>query len=208
MNIDNIKATFQKYWKVALFVLLLLALAFAFFKIQHLEKQVEQDKQTVTVMSSDHAQNQNALQNELDISKKDAQILAGYIKGIQAGTTAPNTSFTVTSSTPEGAVRELVTRIEKQDTTLPKEVYDKTDKTVVTEQPDNKDYQVGVYKINTYRNWEMGTGIGVQNNNWYVPISLQRNYDKNHSIEAEVHIDKDIVNKHISGGAIKWNVHF
>ena len=208
MSLENIRAIFQKYWKVALFVLMLIVFAFMFFKIQHLEQQAEKNKQEVQVMTADHAKNVNALQNELGVNKHNAEMLADYIQGIQQGKTSPNASFVVTSGPPEQAVREVVTRIEQHDTTLPPQVYEKTDKTVVSEQPDNKDYQVGVYKINTYRNWEAGVGVGVHDNNWYIPVSLQRNYDKNHSIEAEVHLDKDIVNKHISGGAVKWNVHF
>lgn len=178
------------------------------FKIQHLEQQVEKDKQEVQVITSEHANNVNALQNELGANKQNAEVLAKYIQGIQTGRVAPNAAFTITSSSPDQVVKEVVTRIESHDTTLPPSVYDKSDKTVVAQQPDNKDYQVGVYKINTYRNWEAGIGVGVQDGNVYVPISLQRNYDKNHSVEAEVHLDKDIMKKNVSGGALKWNIHF
>ena len=208
LNLDNIKAIFQKYWKVAFSILVLIIFICMLFKIQHLEQQVEKDKQEVQVITSEHAKNVNALQNELGVNKQNAEVLAKYIQGIQTGRVAPNAAFTITSSSPEQVVKEVVTRIESRDTTLPPSVYDKSDKTVVTQQPDNKDYQVGVYKINTYRNWEAGIGVGVQDGNVYVPISLQRNYDKNHSIEAEVHLDKDIMEKNVSGGALKWNIHF
>ena len=208
LNLDNIKAIFQKYWKVAFSIIVLIIFICMLFKIQHLEQQVEKDKQEVQVITSEHAKNVNALQNELGVNKQNAEVLAKYIQGIQTGRVAPNAAFTITSSSPEQVVKEVVTRIESRDTTLPPSVYDKSDKTVVTQQPDNKDYQVGVYKINTYRNWEAGIGVGVQDGNVYVPISLQRNYDKNHSIEAEVHLDKDIMEKNVSGGALKWNIHF
>lgn len=208
LNLDNIKAIFQKYWKVAFSILVLIIFICMLFKIQHLEQQVEKDKQEVQVITSEHAKNVNALQNELGVNKQNAEVLAKYIQGIQTGRVAPNAAFTITSSSPDQVVKEVVTRIESHDTTLPPSVYDKSDKTVVTQQPDNKDYQVGVYKINTYRNWEAGIGVGVQDGNVYVPISLQRNYDKNHSVEAEVHLDKDIMEKNVSGGALKWNIHF
>lgn len=208
LNLDNIKAIFQKYWKVAFSILVLIIFICMLFKIQHLEQQVEKDKQEVQVITSEHAKNVNALQNELGVNKQNAEVLAKYIQGIQTGRVAPTAAFTITSSSPEQVVKEVVTRIESRDTTLPPSVYDKSDKTVVTQQPDNKYYQVGVYKINTYRNWEAGIGVGVQDGNVYVPISLQRNYDKNHSIEAEVHLDKDIMEKNVSGGALKWNIHF
>lgn len=208
LNLDNIKAIFQKYWKVAFSILVLIIFICMLFKIQHLEQQVEKDKQEVQVITSEHAKNVNALQNELGVNKQNAEVLAKYIQGIQTGRVAPNAAFTITSSSPDQVVKEVVTRIESHDTTLPPSVYDKSDKTVVTQQPDNKDYQVGVYKINTYRNWEAGIGVGVQDGNVYVPISLQRNYDKNHSVEVEVHLDKDIMEKNVSGGALKWNIHF
>ena len=38
-------------------------------------------------------------------------------------------------------------------------------------------------------NWEVGTGVGVTNGHLYVPISLQRNYKYNKSIQLEVHLD-------------------
>lgn len=162
MSMENVKAIFLKYWKVAFFIIMLVVFAFMFFKIQHLEQQADKDKQEIQTMTAEHARNVNSLQNELGVNKQNAEVLAGYIKGIQANKTQPNTTFTIASTSPERAVERIIERMGSHDTTLPPLVYEKSDKTVVAPQPDNKDYQVGVYKINTYRNWEAGIGVGVQ----------------------------------------------
>lgn len=208
MSMENVKAIFLKYWKVAFLIIMLVVFAFMFFKIQHLEQQADKDKQEIQTMTAEHARNVNSLQNELGVNKQNAEVLAGYIKGIQANKTQPNTTFTIASTSPERAVERIIERMGSHDTTLTPLVYEKSDKTVVAPQPDNKDYQVGVYKINTYRNWEAGIGVGVHDQNFYIPVSIQRNYSKSHSVEAEIHLDKDIVNKKVSGGAVKWNIHF
>lgn len=43
------------------------------------------------------------------------------------------------------------------------------------------------------KNWEIGTGIGVHNDDFYIPMELQRNYKSNTAIAIELHVD-------ISGG--------
>ena len=105
---------------------------------------------------------------------------------------------------------ECTATVEKQlaqrDSTVPPSAYEKTDKTVVVAQPDNKDAPVAIYKINTYRNWEFGTGVGYQDGSTYIPVSLQRNYDKQHSVMAEAHFD--VEKKEINGGELQWKVHF
>ncbi|WP_196599113.1 hypothetical protein [Pectinatus frisingensis] len=214
MNIEQLRAYFLKYWKLALFVLLIIVIAIMSFEIKHLKTKLTDNEQTITTMTEEQATNVNALQNELKVNKQNAETLAAYIEKIQAGTIKPDASFKVTASTPEQAVKEVVSQITAKDPTLPAAVYEKTDKTVVATQTSNTasdtstEYPVGVYKINTYRNWEIGTGIGEHNGDFYVPVSIQRNYSKNHSIEAEIHLDKDIVKGHVSGGELKWNIGF
>ena len=81
-----------------------------------------------------------------------------------------------------------------------------TDKTLIA--PSAKEnVDVDIYKINTYRNWELGVGVGTERGNVYVPISLQRNYSRNHSIVAELHLSPE-KNMSISGGEVQWKIHF
>ena len=87
------------------------------------------------------------------------------------------------------------------DTTLPKEALKDTDKTVVA----TNGTKVDVYKINTYRNWEAGVGIGKLNGKTYIPVAIQRNYDRCHSVELQANLDTA---GHVNGGQVMWKVHF
>lgn len=157
-------------------------------------------------MTTDHSKNVNSLQNELDINKQNAEVLQKKILDAQHGLRQPEAVYRV----PFVQGETLTTTVEKQlaqrDSTVPPSAYEKTDKTVVVAQPDNKDAPVAIYKINTYRNWELGTGVGYQDGSTYIPVSLQRNYDKQHSVMAEVHFD--VEKKEINGGELQWKVHF
>ena len=57
------------------------------------------------------------------------------------------------------------------------------------------------------RNWELGAGLGVHQGDWYVPVSLQRNFNKNRAIEAEVHLNPKEPTK-VNGGEIKYKIKF
>lgn len=37
--------------------------------------------------------------------------------------------------------------------------------------------------------WEAGVGVGVHDNDVYIPVSLQRNYKQDKAVEVEVHLD-------------------
>ena len=95
-------------------------------------------------------------------------------------------------------------KIEQKDPTLPPEALEKTDKTIIAEQPENKDYQVGVYKINLSKRWSIGTGLGQLDNKTYVPISFERLYKNNKSIEVQGNFDLE--KKKINGVQVmhKW----
>ena len=91
---------------------------------------------------------------------------------------------------------------------LPPQALEKTDKTVVAQNTNKtaaSNYDVGVFKVNNYRNWEYSIGYGVQDGSKYVPVGLRRNYSKDKAVEVEVHLDASIPKK-ISGYEIKWVV--
>lgn len=165
----------------------------------------EEIKQPIKA-TSEQVTDPNYLENKLDMKKQDAQTTTHIIEKAQNNTIPPVTNITIHASTPEQATDKVIERIEQKDPTLPKEVLKESDRTVIAPQPDNKDYQVGVYKINTYRNWYAGTGIGVHNNKTYIPIAVGRQYSKDKSIEFQVNysIDK---NK-IDGGQVMHYWHF
>lgn len=52
------------------------------------------------------------------------------------------------------------------------------------------------------RNWEIGIGIGIQNNKPYLPISVQRNYNNKQALELQLNIS-DNKNK-LTGGQLLY----
>lgn len=166
------------------------------------QEQAEQKLQQAITLSEQQVTNINVLQNELKISKQNAELLASAIQKAQTNQVQPNTYITVQAPTIAQAATDVKERIDKKDTTLPPAALENTDRTVVAPQPDNEEYAVGVYKINTYRNWYVGAGIGVHNNDWYVPVSLQRNYAKDKAVELQLHLDPR--DKSIDGGQIMY----
>lgn len=52
------------------------------------------------------------------------------------------------------------------------------------------------------RPWEIGVGVGIQDNKFYVPVSVQRNYNNKHALELQLNIghNKSI----ITGGQLLY----
>lgn len=182
----------KKYW-IYIAIILVLIVSFTYNRQQHHEEELQQ----AIELTEKQVTNINALQNELKISKQNAEMLADAIKKAQ-----PVTHITVQAPTIEQAVTDTKERINKKDTTLPPAALENTDRTVVAPQPENQDYQVGVYKINTYKNWYVGTGIGVHDSDVYIPVSAQRNFSKDAAVEVQVHLDPQ--EKSINGGQILY----
>jgi hypothetical protein len=145
----------------------------------------------------------NTIQLELDTNKQNAKEIVNQIQEVSTGEKEPIATFTVPSTTAETAVEVVQEKIRYNDTTLPEEALEKTDNTIVS--TDSEGTKVEVYKINTYRNWEAGVGIGKLDDKTYIPIALQRNYDRCHSVELQANLD---TNGHVEGGQVMWKVHF
>lgn len=52
------------------------------------------------------------------------------------------------------------------------------------------------------RPWEIGVGVGVQDNKFYVPVSVQRNYNNKHALELQLNIGHN--NSIITGGQLLY----
>lgn len=53
------------------------------------------------------------------------------------------------------------------------------------------------------RRVEGGIGLGVHDHSWYIPVSLQRNFNPMESLEVELHLDtKDLT--HVNGWEVKY----
>lgn len=180
----------SKSWGMFL-VLALVVIVIIYFAWQHLQNK-ETQLQKATVLNQQQVQAVAALQSELTISKQNAEMLANQVKAAIAGKSQPIVTFVQPAANVEQAAVNVQERINTGDATLPAAALAKTDRTVVTPQKvTQKDgttsYQVGVYKTNLYRNWEVSAGYGRHGGDTYVPIEVQRNFDKVHSVSIEYH---------------------
>ena len=147
--------------------------------------------QQAKVLTEQQAQDKNVLQNKLDVSKLNAEMLASYIKQAQAGQVQPVAYFTVQAPTLPTATQQVADRIIADDPILPPQALEKTDRTVVvpnTNKTPASNYDIGVFKVNNNRAWEVSAGIGVHGSDRYIPVELQRNFSKDAAVSVEYHI--------------------
>ena len=162
--------------------------------------------QQATVLTAQQTTDINVLQNDLQISKQNADLTAAAIKKAQAGQLQPVTNFIVQATSSEQAAQQVATRINGKDSTLPPVALENTDRTIVSsisttsEQKTSIDKQnikdgasindnflTQVYKINNYRNWEWSAGYGQHGGDRYMPVELQRNFSKDAALSYEHH---------------------
>ena len=166
----------------------------------------EKTKEEPVVLTPEEAVNENVLENKLDMNKSNARETASYICDAQLGLRRPQTLYNERNDGGGSVTYTVQEKLARNDAALPKEALAKTDATIVAAQPENKDVPVGIYKINNYRNWELGVGMGIHDGKTYIPVSLQRNYSKSHSVAAELHYD--LKDNKVNGGEVQWKVHF
>ena len=206
MTLQQIKNFFLSHWKELLLLLSILIMGVLLWRVHTLERDLDNKEQQVNIMDEKHAEDLNSLRNQLDLNKQNAEVLREKIIEAQHGLRQPETVYKETVNYGESPTKVIEEKLATGDSTLPPEALEKTDRTVVVEQKDNPEIPVGIYKINTYKNWEVGTGIGVQNDNPYIPLSIQRNYARNRSILLETHYG--LKDQKVNGGEVQWKVHF
>ena len=167
---------------------------------------VVEKTQDPIVLTPEEAVNENVLENKLDMNRSNARETASYIRDAQIGLRRPQSLYNERNDDGGSVTYTVREKLARNDAALPKEALAKTDATIVAAQPENKDVPVGIYKINNYRNWELGVGMGVHDGKTYIPVSLQRNYSKNHSVAVELHYD--LKDNKVNGGEVQWKVHF
>lgn len=190
---------------VVLFVCLAIILCVLFLNSCKHEASVEKTQDPI-VLTPEEAVNENVLENKLDMNKSNARETASYIRDAQIGLRRPQTLYNERNDGGGSVTYTVREKLARNDPALPKEALAKTDATIVAEQPENKDVPVGIYKINNYRNWELGVGMGIHDGKTYIPVSLQRNYSKNHSVAVELHYE--LKDNKVNGGEVQWKVHF
>ena len=206
--LDKIKEFINEHFESLLTILICLFIACLtmYISTNKLDVVPKDDNDDVVNMTPKQAQDENYVQNKLDTTKDEAKVIVVEVGKAQTNQIPPSTTVTINSTSPQEATKEITERIEKKDPTLPKEAIEDTDKTIVAEQPENEEYKVGVYKINTYKNWGVGFGIGKVDGTEYIPIAIERQYAHNKSSEFQVNYNID---KHkIDGGQIMHKWHF
>lgn len=193
--------------KDILIIIILLCVSVYLYYNTNNQKRMEEELKQAQELTSEQAQSIEYLKNELNMKESDAKETVTIIKEAQNNQIPPTTSVTIQAPSPQGAVEKVTEDINNKEEYLPKEAVEDTDKTMVSEQPENEDYQVGVYKINTYRNWGVGTGIGTNNNDVYIPITVSRQYKKDKSIDFQVNLDPNN-NMKINGVQVVHKWHF
>ena len=166
-------------------------------------KHSEERLQKAITLSQEQALDIVTLKQKLSLSQQNAEALQEQIKNVIAGKVKPVATFTQQADTVEAAAVTVQERINNNDQTLPKEALEKTDRTAVVPQKlDTKtDWEVGVYKINLRKHWEIGAGAGVQDSKAYAVAAVKDNYAKDKALSAEVHLDPSN-NMHPNGGQI------
>ena len=205
-KLKQMKNFLKGHWREILLLVCGLVILYQMLVINYSQQQRASKEQEVIHMTQDNLENINALQNKLKINKQNAEVLKIKAQEAQVGQSKPKVTYIEKPVAGKTIVEVVQNKVAKEDVTLPPSALEKTDKTVVVEQPENPEVPVGIYKINTYRNWEVGMGVGSQSGNPYIPISIQRNYDKCHSVMLEAHYD--VNQQTVNGAEVQWKVHF
>ena len=166
-------------------------------------QQAENQCRHALVLKKEELEQEQILRRALNISQMNAKELQVAYDALK--TEPPATNFTVNAPSLEVASKQVVERINKQDTTLPPGILEKTDRTAVVK--NDTEYKVDVLKINLDKTWELSTGLGFHRGDAYIPFGVQRNYAPNKAVAAEVHlVPEDLVKGKIkiSGWEVKY----
>ena len=121
-------------------------------------KQVEQVEQPDTV-TTEQAESPNYWGNHFKVPENQTQEIVRYVEKAETGSTRPAASIMIQAPDTSAAAGRVAERIKEKDETLPAAAIEKADRTTIVEQPTNKDYQVGVYKINLRKDHKLKAGM-------------------------------------------------
>ncbi|MCC5468717.1 hypothetical protein, partial [Pelosinus baikalensis] len=197
-------ATGSKYRvaAVAFVAIVIIGLLIAGYFAWQKHTDTEAKLQQAIVLSQQQAQDKNVLQNKLDLSNQNAEMLANFINKAQTGQVQPINHFTVQAPTVQVAAEDIAKRINDKDPTLPPAAIEKTDNTIVTTNTNKTpqaNYDVAVFKNNNYRSWEWSAGYGQHGSDQYIPVELQRNFSKDAAISYE---------HHFGGNSSGWEIKY
>lgn len=165
-NITNFIKTHKKAVVIsAVLAFILIVLMYLYLQ----NKSTVSEPVNAVKIESANIKDNDTLQKDLDVNKQEANDIIYKIDEIEQGKIEPVATTTIKSENLESATNEVVDKINNQDTSLPKEALEKTDKTIVTDNP-NQDYDIGVYKIDLEKDYKLKVGQTIYKNeiNWAV----------------------------------------
>lgn len=189
---------------VVLAVLLVVIIGIAYVVgRQSVGKQTKQQKPAV--VTQDQTQDAKALQQQLDISRANAEALRQQLATVQAEQRAPAATYYVTAPTVERAATIVERQIKADDPTLPMAARERTDRTVVTPIAKDKDgkelppeqQKVDVYKINLRKDHRIKAGATMVDGKAYATVGYEQG-----RFEALVHFD----GAQVRGGSVMYNI--
>lgn len=189
---DFIKNNWKKLLVGILLISLIGAAVYSFYQKQ---QATESALHEAKILTEQQVKDMNVLQNELQISKQSAELLSKAINKAQTNQVQPVTHITVQAPKIEEASADIVERINKKDDTLPPVALEKTDRTIVVPQPENKEYQVGVYKINLQKDHRVKVGAMVLDDKVYETVGYEQN-----RLEVLAHLQ----GQYLNGATVIW----
>jgi len=189
---------------VVLAVLLVVIIGIAYVVgRQSVGKQTEQQKPAV--VTQEQTRDAKALQQQLDISRANAEALRQQLAAVQADQRAPAATYYVTAPTVERAATIVESQIKADDPTLPMTARERTDRTVVTPIVKDKDgkelppeqQKVDVYKINLRKDHRIKAGATMADGKAYATVGYEQG-----RFEALVHFD----GAQVRGGSVMYNI--
>lgn len=189
---------------VVLAVLLVVIIGIAYvLGRQSVGKQTEQQKPAV--VTQEQTRDAKALQQQLDISRVNAEALRQQLAAVQADQRAPAATYYVTAPTVERAATIVESQIKADDPTLPMAARERTDRTVVTPIVKDKDgkelppeqQKVDVYKINLRKDHRIKAGATMMDGKAYATVGYEQG-----RFEALVHFD----GARVHGGSVLYNI--
>jgi hypothetical protein len=181
----------KEYWKFSLGLVVVISLIAYADVLGNRIKDADLKHQQAVVLTEQQAQDINVLQNKLAMSKQNAELLVGVIEKAQGGKVQPINHFIIQAPNIQQATEDVASKINTRDPTLPPAALEKTDHTIVVQNTNKTpaaNYDVGVFKVNNYKNWEWSTGYGQHGGDQYIPVALQRNFSKDDAVSAEYHV--------------------
>ena len=183
--------------QIIIAVLCVLVLAVVGALVYRYHAHTQEALRQAQIMTEEQARDADTLRERLRISEGQAEQLARAVERAQEGKVQPVTHVTVTAPTVERAAAQVQERINHNDKTLPPAALEKTDRTVVAPQPENKDYQVGVYKINLRKDHRIKAGATIIDGKALMSIGYEQG-----RFEALAHFDGG----RYKGATVMYNV--